>query len=113
MTRTTIPSGKAERTSLLDDFRAYGSGDFFSAIIATWCAKNLLKSPGTLGPSNIEYLCIAASTARLFDLGLIGVFIASLKAGCPPPVSGQDGLDTIRILEAIASSLEKGDPSLV
>lgn len=50
---------------------------------------------------------------RRTHLGLIGGFIDSLKDESPPPVSGQDGLETIRILEAVASSLENGRPSLV
>lgn len=45
-------------------------------------------------------------------LALMRQFVESLNSGIPP-VSGQDGLDTVQILEAIESSAERGESVLV
>jgi UDP-N-acetyl-2-amino-2-deoxyglucuronate dehydrogenase len=50
---------------------------------------------------------------RRKHLALIGDFIESLKEGSAPPVTGRDGLETVRILEATAASIETGKPSFL
>ena len=43
-------------------------------------------------------------------LALMSGFVYSINSGVKPPVTGEDGLRTIEILEAIESSAEKGTP---
>jgi predicted dehydrogenase len=50
---------------------------------------------------------------RRTHLGLIERFVANLKGGLAPPVTGQEGLEAVRILEAAASSIETGKTSLL
>jgi predicted dehydrogenase len=45
---------------------------------------------------------------RRTHLALISQFVESLNNHTAPPVTGQDGLETIRILHAVEASIEKG-----
>ena len=104
-----------------------------SAVQSGWCAKagatgvcEILLTGGTIRPSlgNAERVWLKRNEAKEpetielpkpapDDLGasaLLAKFVESLETGTPPPVSGEDGREIVRILQAAIESGATGKP---